>query len=160
VIAANADAAAWDQLRATAQAEKTSMIKSELYDLLASAKDKALAQRALDLALTDEPSITSSASMIGRVAGQHPDLAFDFAVAHQEQMDKRVDVASRSRYFPGLGARSADPAMVGKLRAYAKQYLAADAQGDTKTAIASIEYRVKVRTKRLPEIDAWLAKHG
>jgi aminopeptidase N len=160
VIAANADATAWDQLRAAAQAEKSSMIKSELYDLLASAKDKALAQRALDLALTDEPGATSGASMLSHVAGQHPDLAFDFAIAHREQVEAKIDATSRSRYFPGLGGRSADPAMVGKLRAYAKQYLAAEAQGDTKTAIASIEYRIKVRTQRLPQIDAWLAKHG
>jgi aminopeptidase N len=160
VIAANADAAAWDQLRAAAQAEKSSMIKAELYDLLASAKDKALARRTLDLALTDEPSITSSASMIGRVGGEHPDLAFDFAIAHQEQMDKRIDASARSRYYPGLATRSADPAMIVKLRAYAKQHLPEDAQLDTRTAIASIEYRIKVRAKRLPQIDAWLAKHG
>jgi len=160
VVAANADAATWDQLRAAAQAEKSSMIKAELYDLLASAKDKALAQRALELALTDEPSITSSASMIREVGGEHPDLAFDFAIAHLAQMDKRVDAASRSGYFPHLATGSADPAMLLKLRAYAKQHLSAEAQGDTNTAIASIEYRIKVRAKRLPQIDAWLAKHG
>ena len=50
--------------------------------------------------------------------------------------------------------------MIDKLRAYAKQYLPAEAQGDTRTAIASIQYRVKLRTTRLPEIDSWLAKHG
>jgi aminopeptidase N len=50
--------------------------------------------------------------------------------------------------------------MIGKLRAYASQYLRADAQGDTKTAIASIEYRIKVRTQRLPQIDAWLKQHA
>ncbi|MFS2003086.1 M1 family metallopeptidase [Duganella sp. CT11-25] len=160
VIASNADAAAWDQLRATAKAEQSSMIKSELYDLLGAAKDKALAQRTLDLALTDEPGATSGASMISHVASQHPDLAFDFAVAHQEQLDKKIDATSRSRYFPGLGGRSADPAMVGKLRAYAQRHLAAEAQGDTRTAIAAIEYRIKVRSKRLPQIDAWLAKRG
>jgi len=160
VIAANADAATWDQLHASAKAEQSSMIKAELYDLLGETKDKALAQRALDLAVSDEPSATSSASIINRVAGDHPDLAFDFALAHHEQVDKLVDATSRSRYFPGLGRGSADPAMIGKLQAYAQQHLPATAQGDTKTAIAAVEYRIKVRSKRLPEIDAWLAKHG
>jgi aminopeptidase N len=160
VIASNADAATWDQLRAAAKAEQSSMVKGELYDLLGASNDKALAQRALDLALTDEAGATSSASIISHVSGNHPDMAFDFAIAHREQIDKKVDGSSRSRYFPGLGGRSADPAMIGKLQAYAKQYLPADAQGDTKTAIASIEYRIKVRSKRLPEIDAWLAKHA
>jgi aminopeptidase N len=160
VIASNADVATWDQLHAAAKAEPSSMIKSELYGLLGAANDKALAQRALELALTDEPGATTAPSLIGRVSGSHPDLAFDFAVANHEKVDKIVDIASRSRYFPGLGGRSADPAMIGKLQAYAKQYLPADAQGDTKTAIASIEYRIKVRTQRLPQIDAWLKQHG
>ncbi|WP_432378574.1 M1 family metallopeptidase [Duganella sp. P38] len=160
VIASNADAATWEQLRAAAKAEQSSMIKAELYDLLGAADDKALAQRALDLALTDEPGATAGASIISHVAGGHPDLAFDFALANREKVDKIVDGASRSRYFPGLGGRSADPAMIGKLREYAKQYLPADAQGDTRTAIASIETRIKVRAQRLPQIDAWLKQHG
>ncbi|GJI98978.1 aminopeptidase [Duganella caerulea] len=160
VIAANADAATWDQLHAAAREEKSTMIKSELYDLLATVKDKALAQRALDLALTDEGGATEGASILNHVAGHHPDMAYDFAVGHHGQLEKKIDATSRSRYFPGLGGRSADPAMIDKLRAYAKQYLPAEAQGDTRTAIASIQYRVKLRTTRLPEIDAWLAKHG
>ena len=160
VIADNADAATWDQLHAAAREEKSSMIKSELYDLLGTAKDKSLAQRALELALTDEGGATEGASIVNHVAGHHPDLAYDFAVSHHTQIEKKIDASSRSRYFPGLGGRSSDPAMIDKLRAYAKKYLAADAQGDTRTAIASIQYRLKLRTTRLPEIDAWLAKHG
>jgi Arc/MetJ family transcription regulator len=160
VIAANADAAAWEQMHAAAKAEQSSMIKSELYDLLASADDQALAQRALDLALTDEAGATAGASMISHVALKHPDLAFDFAVANRAQVEKKVDASSLSRYFPGLAGRSADPAMVAKLQSYAKQHLSADAQGDARTAIASIGYRVKVRSQRLPQIDAWLAQHG
>ena len=50
--------------------------------------------------------------------------------------------------------------MIGKLQAYAKEYLPADAQGDTRTAIASIQYRIKVRSQRLPQIDAWLRSHN
>ncbi|TFW20552.1 M1 family metallopeptidase [Duganella callida] len=159
IIAAHADAATWEQLHAAARAEPSSMIRSELYDLLGVANDPALAQRALALALTDEPGATSGASMITHVSGTHPDLAFDFALAHREQVEKKVDVSSRSRYFPGLAGRSADPAMVGKVQAYAREYLPAEAQGDAKTAVASIAYRIKVRAERLPQIDAWLKAH-
>lgn len=136
------------------------MTRIELYQLLASARDKALAQRALALALTDEPGATLSAAMISSVAVRHPDLAFDFAQAHYAQVESKVEGGSRSRYFAALGKHSADPAMIGKLRAYARQRLAADAQGDAKTAIAAVEYRIKVRSKRLPQIDAWLAQHA
>ncbi|MYM22416.1 M1 family peptidase [Duganella sp. FT135W] len=160
VIGANADEATWNQLRAAAKAEPSATTKDELYGFLAAARDDKLAQRTLDLALTDEPGATTGAAMISRVASRHPDLAFDFAIANLAQVEQKMEVGSRSRYFPSLGGRSADPAMVGKLQAYAKQHLAANAAGDTKTAIAAVEYRIKVRNKRLPQIDAWLAQHA
>ena len=158
VIAANADAATWDALLAEARNEQAAMIKAEQYGMLGASHDPALARRALDLALTDEAGATNSASIISHVASQHPDLAFDFAMAHRAQVEKKIDATSRSRFYPGLARHSADPAMVDKLNAYADQHLAADARGDVKVAIASIQYRIKVRKERLPEIDAWLAQ--
>jgi aminopeptidase N len=98
--------------------------------------------------------------MISYVANDHPDLAFDFALAHREQVGKRVDTTSQSRYYPGLASSSLDPAMVGKLRSYADQHIAAGSRRPTDTAIANIEYRMKIRKERLADIDAWLGKHG
>jgi aminopeptidase N len=160
VVAQHADAATWEKLHAAAKVEKTPLVKDMLYSLLSIAQDKALAQRALELALTDEPGATNSSGMIGAVAGQHPDLAFDFAMAHRAQVESKVDSSSRSRYFPGLGNSSLDPAMVGKIRAYANAHLAAGARRPAETAIANIEYRSKVRSERLPAVDAWLEKNG
>ena len=135
-------------------------MKNELYGLLSSAEDRTLAQRALELALTDEPGATNSAGLIGGVSGQHPDLAFDFAAAHRDRVDGLVDTTSRSRYYPGLGSRSLDPAMIEKIRAYADAHVAASSRRPTETAIASIVYRLKVRNERLPAVDAWLEKNG
>jgi len=159
VVALHADAAAWDALHASAQAEKTPMIKDRLYDLLAASEDEALAKRALDLAMTDEPGVTNSAGMIARVASEHADMAFDFALAHLAQVNERVDATSRSRYFPRLASGSADPAMIAKLNAYANANLAESARRDVDTAVANIRYRIKVRAERLPAIDAWLARN-
>ncbi|MEC5160555.1 M1 family metallopeptidase [Janthinobacterium sp. CG_S6] len=158
VVAHNADAATWDALRAAAQAEKTPLVKNALYDLLANSKDRALAQRALALALTDEPGLTNSPAMISKVGHNHPDLAFDFALAHLAQVTERVDASSRTRFFARLAAGSAEPAMVAKLNAYAESHLAADARADAASTVANIEYRIQVRKERLPAIDAWLAR--
>jgi aminopeptidase N len=158
IVAQHADAATWDALHRAAVSEKSPMIKDQLYDLLASSEDKTLAQRALELALTDEPGATNGAGMIGTVAERHPELAFDFAVAHMAQVNERVDATSRSRYFPRLAAGSADPAMVGKLNAYASKELAPSARRDAETAIANINTRIAIRKERLPAIDAWLAR--
>ena len=160
VVAQHADAAAWDKLHAAAQAETTPLVKDQLYALLASSADPALAQRALDLALTDEPGATNSAGMLSIVSRQHPDLAFDYAVAHREQVDQRVDSTSRSRYYPGLGSSSRDPAMIAKLKAFADAHIAKSSRRATDTAIASIEYRRQVIEHRLPQIDAWLRAHA
>lgn len=160
IVANKADAATWDRLHAMAKAEKTPLIKDELYGLLGIAEDKALAQRALDLALTDEPGATNSAGMIRAVAGQHPDLAFDFAVAHRAQVEKLVDASSQARYYPGLAGGSADHAMIGKLRAFAEAHIPVSARNATETAIADIEDRIRVREQRIPAIVAWLEKNG
>lgn len=160
VVAANADAATWDRLHADAMAEKTPLIRQQLYDLLATPRDPALAKRALALALTDEPGATTSAGMIAGVSRYHPDLAFDFALANLESVNKLLDATSRSRYLPRLASGSADPAMIGKLKAYAEKHLTADARRDSEIAAADVAYRIKIRQERLPAISAWLDQHG
>jgi aminopeptidase N len=128
--------------------------------MLASAKDEALAKRALDLALTDEPGATVSAGMIDSVSGEHPDMAFDFAVAHREQVDQLVDSTSRARYYPGIANGSSDEAMIGKLHDFAGKHIAPTSRTATETTIAGIRYRIEVKQERLPQIDAWLQRKG
>ncbi|MES2756715.1 MAG: M1 family metallopeptidase [Pseudomonadota bacterium] len=160
VVAARADGAAWEELHRSAQAERSPMIKDGMYELLASPADAALARRALELAMTDEPGVTNSAAMLAQVAHRHPDLAFDFALANMAKVNERVDATSRSRFFPRLAAGSANPATIDKLDAYAKAHLAAGARRDADTAIAGIRDRIKVRAERLPAIDAWLTTNA
>jgi aminopeptidase N len=160
VVARNADAAGWDKLHAKAKAETTPLIKDRLYALLSISKDKALAKRALELALTDEPGATNSAGMIRAVGYEHPDMAWEFAMAHRAQIDKLVDSTSSSRYYPGIGSSSNDPAMIDKINAYADAHIAKGSRRAAETVIANIQYRQMVRKERLPAIDAWLAKNG
>ena len=160
IVAYNADAATWDKLHAMARSEQSSMIRDQYYGLLARTRDKALAQRALDMALTDEPGATNGAGMISAVSWEHPDMAFDFAVAHREQVDKLVDTTSRARYYPGLGSGAYDLAMVDKIRAFADKYIAPTSRRSAETAIASIQTRLKLRAQQLPQIEAWLRENG
>jgi aminopeptidase N len=160
VVAQHADAATWDQLRARARIETTPLLRDRLYALLATSADKKLAERALKLALTDEPGLTISAEMIAAVAQRYPDMAVDFALANVEKIDARVDASSRSRYFARLAATSSNPAMVAKLQSYAQASLAPSSRGDVEAAIAAIQDRIKTNAARLPEIDAWLKQNG
>ncbi|PEQ13208.1 aminopeptidase [Novosphingobium sp. PC22D] len=159
VVATHADAATWDKLHAMAKSEQSTQLRSLIYSRLGAARDPELAQKALELALTDEPGETVSPSIIRYVASEHPDLAFDFAMAHYDDVVKRVDLSAASRYFPGLAQSSLDEAMIGKLESYAAG-LPEDARKPTEESIALIRYRRSVSEGRMPGVDAWLAKAG
>jgi aminopeptidase N len=158
VVAANADAATWERLRQMARSERNPLVRVQLYTLLGSARDPALAQRALDLALTDEPGATNSSQIITSVAEVHPDLAFDFAVRNRARVDPLVDASSQSRFIPGLAAASADRAMIAKLGDYAERHMTAQSRTPADRSIASIRDRVRVREQKLPEITRWLER--
>jgi aminopeptidase N len=160
VVARHADAATWDRLHAAAIAEKTPLVKDRLYALLSSVADETLARRALELALTPEPGATNSAEMISQVAKGHPDLAFDFAVAHRDAVDAKVDPTSGSRYYARLAEASEDPEMVAKLRAYAAVHLDPKSRGETERVCAAVAENIRVRAQALPSIAAWLGKNA
>lgn len=159
VVARHADEATWNRLHAAALAEKTPLVKDRFYLLLSTTEDETLARRALELSLTAEPGATNSSAMIAGVARLHPDLAFDFAMAHLEALNEKIDASSRSLYFPSLASRSADPAMIDKINGYANAHLAAGSRRAAETAIANIADRIRVRRERLQAIDAWLARN-
>lgn len=160
VVAANVDAAGWEQLRAAAQAEKNPLVRASLYRQLAGARDPALARRALALALSEEPGATTSAGMVSAVSGRHPDLAFDYALANRERIEALVDISSRSRFLSTLGSGSVDPAMIAKIEDYAKRYMTAESRRPADQAIGAIRDRVRVRETRLPDIGRWLEAKG
>lgn len=142
-----------------AKAERNPLVRAQLYRLLGAARDPALARRALELALTDEPGATTGSAMIGAVADNHPDMAFDFALEHRRQVEALVDASSSSRFLPGLGSKSSDRAMIAKLQDFATRYMTAESRRPADRAIASITDRLVVREKRLPEISRWLDTH-
>ncbi|WP_246087337.1 M1 family metallopeptidase [Sphingorhabdus contaminans] len=156
VIAQNANQADWDKMRKLGQTAESFLVKSSMYRLLGAARDTALAKQALDLALTKEPGPTLSAAIINGVSGDHPDLAVDFALANREAVEALVDVSSKSEFIPGLGYGSSDPAMIGKLEAYAKAYLSPESRKPVDQAIAAIQTRIKSQPRIRTETSAWL----
>jgi aminopeptidase N len=160
VVATNADAATWNRLLGLAEAEKVPLVRQQYFDLLGRAKDPVLAQKALALALTPAPGATNSAGIISEVSDVHPDLAFDFALAHRAEVAKLLDTTSVNRFFPGLASGSSNLATAAKVEADAKANIPVEARRDADTAAASIRYRAAILKDRLPEIDAWLVKNA
>ncbi len=158
IIAYNADKPTWDKIRKLGQTADNQVVKSTMYSLLASTKDKNLAKDALSLAMTAEPGKTTSASMISAVSGEHPEMVVDFALENLDAVLGLVDVASRSEYIAQLANGSDDAAMPAKLDAYAKKYLTPESRKTVDQSINAINTRIKTRPIVKAGIAAWLDK--
>ena len=156
IVATNAGAADWDKLHRLAQASKSAVERSMLYTLLGAAKDAALAQQALDLSLTAEPGQTTSAAIIGRVAGYHADAAVAFVEAHQAEVDKLIDASARVRFLASLAMNSDDPAMIAALEEKAAA-LPADVRKPYERTIAVLKEHAESSPRIRAESKAWLA---
>ena len=115
IVAGHADAATWDQLHALGQKATDITDKTRFYAYLGRSHDPAIADRALALALTSEPSATDAPEIITAVAGVFPDKAWDFIMAHRTQVETLIEPTSRTTYYTGIAAGSHDAAMPGKL---------------------------------------------
>jgi aminopeptidase N len=160
VVARNATPEKWNALHGAAQATPGQVERSSLYKLLSSATDEALARRALELAISEEPGKTISASMITAVAGGHPELAFDFVLAHLPQVNPLVDLSGRSRFVAGLVTDSGDTALIPRLEAYGKATFTAENRKPIESAITRIRWRAANLGRIRAEAAAWLKTHG
>jgi aminopeptidase N len=159
IVAAKADAATWEQLHAMARNASSATERQNLYSLLGAAEDEALARRALELALTDEPGKTVSAGMIGAVAGRHPDFAVDFVLAHWNEVSKFIDATSQSRFVGRIASGSHNAATIAKIDAYAKANIAANNRKPIDQAIAAIRVRLAIEPRIKAETIEWLRSH-
>jgi aminopeptidase N len=160
IVAENASAADWDQLHLFAKGARSEVERDEFYGLLGRAEDPALAQKALDLALSGEPPATVAPNIVDQVAIRYPDKALDFAAAHWAALGPMMEPDSRSQYAADLVGRGADPALIPKLDAFAEANIPANARGAVRRAEAQIAYRARIRTTRLPDADRWLTARG
>ncbi len=156
IVARNATPAEWDRLAGLARAASSAVERQSYFETLGRPKDEALARRALDFALTGEAG-TSSAEIISGVSGEHPDLAFDFALANRAKVDALVDTSGRTGYIAGLAAASRDPAMIEKLERF-RDAVPADERRGVDRRIAQIRDRLATEPRLAREIGDWLAK--
>ncbi len=153
--ATNATPAEWDALLKLTLAEKNPVVKNGYVRLLGATENDALAQRALDLLTTDRFTAPQKAGLLKSVAGNHPDMAFDFALAHLPLVNTLVETSTRAGFVASLGAGSDDPAMPGKITAFAAANLPPAARGGAKAIVASMAARQMVNARIRGDIAAW-----
>lgn len=159
VAANNANRADWELLKRQA-AQSTGLVERQLYySSLGLARDPALAKESLALAISGTPDATSAPQIITSVAQAHPELAFDFVRANQQAIDNLVGQSGRARFFSRVVGTSTNPAMVGKIEAYAAT-LPADEAKPVVQALTGLKQRLANRPRQRQELTAWLATAG
>jgi aminopeptidase N len=156
IAANNASAEDWALLADLAAKSTSTVEKGSYYQQLGAVADAALAQKALDLALSGEAGLTNSAAIISSVAWQHPELAYDFVMANRAGVEELVDDSGRARFFTGLAATSTDPAMVERLESL-RASLPEDQRQPVERALASLQDRLTSYPRLRTEIHEWLA---
>ena len=157
IVARSADAETLDRLIAQFRSTQNPLQKQVLLRTLAGVQDTAGAQRVLELALSPDAPAGSTRAVLGGVAAEHPDLAWNFALQHADQLRQVIESEALLSMMPAIAAGSRDPKRIGDLEAYAERNIPASARQSVDRAIATMKHNAKFRAERLPEFDAWLA---
>ncbi|WCM28841.1 M1 family metallopeptidase [Sphingomonas sp. QA11] len=157
VYAVNATPAEWEALLAITKAEKNPVTRNTYVQLLGTARDDALAQRALDLLKTGEFTNPQKAGLIRAVAGRHPEMAFDFAVANRDMVNGLLETSTRSSFIVSLGTTSNDPAMPGKITAYAEKNLPEASRGGVTRVLSAIAVRKQGADRVRADVAKWVS---
>ncbi|MBI1403309.1 MAG: M1 family peptidase [Porphyrobacter sp.] len=152
----NATRADWEQIVRLAESSTSAVERTTYWSLAGATEDEALAQEALQLALSGRPSATDSSQIISSVARRHPELAYDFVLANLAEVEPLVDASARTRFIAGLVGSSYDPAMIAKLEAL-RAGLPEDEQRPVARALAGLKDRIARDPRLQSELRAWLA---
>ena len=159
VVARRADAPTWDTLHGLAQAAPTPLEKAELYQLLGRARERALADRALALAISGELPVTVAGSLLRAVGVGHPGLTLDFIAAHWVQVEPLFGEGAGATIAARFFDTGADRAMLPRLDAFVRAHVPAATRERIVKVSARIQDRAEVRALRLPQADRWIAQH-
>ena len=156
IVAANATSSEWDALATLAKSSPGLVERSTYFGLLGRANDPALAQAALDLALTETAPQTTRAAIVAQVAQTHGDLTFAFAMAHRSQIAALVDDSAKANYFARLAANAQKPETIAALESFAAA-LKPDQRKPVDRMLGQIRQRLADRAAQVAGTRAWLA---
>jgi aminopeptidase N len=159
VAALSADAALYEAMHELARKAADPLEKDQLFGVLAWAEDPVLAGHTLEIALSDEPARATGLRMITRVASGNPDMAWQYALGHLDALTARLAALQRYDFVPSLAAQSTNPARLGELRRFIDDNVPAEFRQQADRSYADLEFRLRVKTERLPQITGWLATH-
>ncbi len=157
VVGRYADEKTWNQLHELGRKATSLEEKQNFYSALTSATDPKLAERALQIALTDELPTSRAVHIVPTVARDSgdADLVWKFAQKHMKELLAKADALGVNSYAPSLFSFFSDPARITELRAYGKTELPPAAAKPIEKAADEITYRAEFKQRLVEQISVW-----
>jgi aminopeptidase N len=158
----DADRATYDALLALARKATNTEERSRYYTALAGARDPALAQETLRIALSDELPPNLAGGLIWTVAsgGEQTALAWSFIKANLDALVARHGVDYRDNQIPYLLTNSADPATAAELRAFTPVLQTGGGRVNAARAEDDILTHADIVARQLPAIETWIRRRA
>jgi aminopeptidase N len=153
------DRRTYEQIHELAKKARGSEERSLYYQAMSRALDSELAGATLALSLTEETVPQEATHFVIDVAdsSERPELAWQFAQQHMNELLPRVDPFERSHYAPSIMGAFCDAARADELEAYMKTNAAEDAQAKARETAEDIRLKASLKQRELPAIDQWVA---
>ncbi len=161
VVGRYSDRQTYEQLHALARKARGTEERELYYQAMSRALDPKLAEMTLALSLTDETVPQEATRLVIDVAdsSEQPELAWQFAREHMNELLPRVDAFERNHYVPSILSSFCDAARADELETFMKTNAPADAQEKVKETAESIRLKAALKQRELPGIDRWIAAH-
>ncbi|MBV8100961.1 MAG: ERAP1-like C-terminal domain-containing protein, partial [Verrucomicrobia bacterium] len=136
--------------------------KDDYYHAMECALDPKLAEKTLELAISEELSPAESASAFGKVAseGEHADLAWNFVKGRLDQLEKNQSQTLWTVLVPAIVEGMYNEKTADEILNLSKNRSKDNGLVRTQMAVDLLQARAKLRERLLPDIDDWVKKRA
>ena len=158
VVGHYADDRTWIKLHELGLKTTSTEEKQNYYEALAAARDPKLIVKSLQISLTDELPTSRAVFLVGKVArdSDHPDLAWDFAVANMKALLSKTDAVGINRYAPSLFMFFSEESRADELKVYAKTNLPPTSAKEVAKAVDEIQFRSEFKKRLANQLSTWI----
>lgn len=151
-----ADAPTYAALGKQVAAARTDEERNRFGAAMTQVQDPALAANALNMAVSPEIPANLSTVIVSSIGREHPDQAWEFAVAHRDALLKSADAVGRNRALASVVAGSSDARHADMMEQYVGQNFGPDALVEARRVGNGIRVRAAQKARLLPQVRAAL----
>jgi len=151
-----ADGATYAALGKQVAAARTDEERNRFGAAMTLVQDPALAASALNMAVSPEMPANLSTVIVSSIGREHPDQAWEFAVAHRDTLLKSADAVGRNRALASVVAGSSDARHADMMEHYVGQNFGPDALVEARRVGNGIRVRAAQKARLLPQVRAAL----